>query len=62
LQCVASATGTFIGEALGPTLAGKLLTGVLGAAVGAFLTASGGRRHRRIVAVALLVVRDEPQP
>jgi beta-lactam-binding protein with PASTA domain len=55
MQCVASATGTFIGQALGPTLAGKLITGLLGAGIGAFLTASGGRHHRRIVAVALLV-------
>lgn len=55
MQCVASATGTFVGEALGPTLAGKLITGLLGAGIGAFLTASGGRHRRRIVAVALLV-------
>jgi beta-lactam-binding protein with PASTA domain len=55
MQCIASATGTFVGEALGPTLAGKLITGLLGAGIGAFLTASGGRHRRRIVAVALLV-------
>lgn len=43
--------GTLIGETLGGTLPGKLAAGVLGA----FLTAPGRNRRRRIVAVAILL-------
>lgn len=55
LQCVASMAGTLVGETLGATLAGKLVAGVLGALIGAFLTAPGRHRRRRIVAVAILL-------
>ena len=55
LQCVASVGGTLIGESLGSSLFWKLLAGVLGAGVGAFLTAPGTRHRRRIMAVALFL-------
>jgi serine/threonine-protein kinase len=55
IQCVASMAGTLIGEALGSTLPAKLVVGCLGAAIGAFLTAPGRNRRRRIVAVAILI-------
>jgi beta-lactam-binding protein with PASTA domain len=55
LQCVASVACTVIAQDLGDSLLGKLLAGVLGACVGAFLTAPGRRHNRRIVAVALLL-------
>jgi serine/threonine-protein kinase len=55
LQCVAATAGTLIGHSLGSTLTSQLIGGVLGTLVGAFLTAPGGKRHRRIVAVSLLV-------
>jgi len=48
-------TGTLIGESIGGSLVAKLVTGVLGALIGAFLTAPGRNRHRRIVAVALFI-------
>jgi beta-lactam-binding protein with PASTA domain len=47
--------GTLIGEALGSTLPAKLVVGCLGALIGAFLTAPGRNRRRRIVAVAILI-------
>jgi hypothetical protein len=55
LQCVASMAGTMIGQAVGTSLLGKLVAGVLGALVAAFLTAPGTRHRRRIVAVGILV-------
>ncbi|HEX5618635.1 MAG TPA: PASTA domain-containing protein [Solirubrobacteraceae bacterium] len=55
IQCVASMAGTLIGEALGSTLPAKLVVGCLGALIGAFLTAPGRNRRRRIVAVAILI-------
>jgi beta-lactam-binding protein with PASTA domain len=55
LQCVASMAGTLVGETLGGTLPGKLAAGALGALIGAFLTAPGRHRRRRIVAVAILL-------
>ncbi|HET8759297.1 MAG TPA: hypothetical protein VFM58_24980, partial [Solirubrobacteraceae bacterium] len=55
IQCVASMAGTLIGEALGSTLPAKLVVGCLGAVIGAFLTAPGRNRRRRIVAVAILI-------
>ncbi len=55
LQCVASMAGTLVGQSLGGTLAGKLVAGVLCALIGAFLTAPGRHRRRRIVAVAILL-------
>lgn len=55
LQCVASMAGTLVGETLGGTLPGRFAAGVLGALIGAFLTAPGRQRRRRIVAVAMLL-------
>jgi beta-lactam-binding protein with PASTA domain len=55
MQCIASVAGTLIGESLGPTLFWKLVAGVLGALIGAFLAWPGTRHRRRVVAVALLV-------
>jgi beta-lactam-binding protein with PASTA domain len=55
LQCVASMAGTLVGETFGSTLPAKLAAGALGALIGAFLTAPGRHRRRRIVAVAIVL-------
>ena len=56
LQAVASSVCTVLGELLGSSVTGKLVAGILGAWLGAFLTAPGRRHGRRIVAVALLLL------
>ncbi|MFL5911058.1 MAG: PASTA domain-containing protein [Gaiellaceae bacterium] len=55
LQAVASSVCTVLGELLGSTVTGKLVAGILGAWLGAFLTAPGRRHGRRIVAVCILL-------
>ena len=55
LQAVASSVCTVLGELLGSSVTGKLVAGILGAWLGAFLTAPGRRHGRRIVAVGILL-------
>lgn len=55
LQCFLSIAGTMVGEALGDTLPEKLGAGLLLCVVGAFLSAPGRHRRRRVVAVTVLL-------